>query len=84
MLPIRFDATDGGGTREIVEDQITGYVIQPFDDKILVERILFLLDHDHVARTLGEAGRRCIQKKIRMDSMVNSFVDLYKKFTETK
>ena len=75
-------ATDGGGTREIVEDRITGYLIQPFDYAILAEKLLFLLDHDDVARTLGEAGRSCIQKKFRIDSMVNSFVDLYKKLTE--
>lgn len=77
-------ATDGGGTREIVEDQITGYLIPPFNDTMLAEKLLFMFEHPDEAQSIGAAAQRLVRNKFSMHAMTNSFVEIYKALFENR
>ena len=56
-------ATDVGGTREVIEDGKTGFLIKPKDVNILRERILMLVKDSKLREKFG----RGLQKKVRED-----------------
>jgi len=70
-------ATDSGGTREIVVDGATGFLVPGADDRLLGEGILRLLQDKELSRNMGRTGRQRIQEEFSYDKMVDSFVNLY-------
>ena len=69
--------TAGGGTKELVIDGETGYLIPPKSPKILAEKIQYLLDNSDIAERLGTNGRKRIKKEFTIGKMVNTFVSTY-------
>lgn len=47
-----------GGTPEAVVDAETGFVIDATEQDVLVDRVAGLLENQHLARQMGQAGRR--------------------------
>lgn len=72
-------ATEGGGTNEIVEDKITGFLIQPRNAAALAEKMEFLLDDEALRHSMGEAGQQRIHSHFSIEKMVDDFVIAYKK-----
>jgi glycosyltransferase involved in cell wall biosynthesis len=56
-------ATDVGGTAEAVVDGETGLLVPPGDPHALAEAIRRLIDDPELARRLGEAGRRRVERE---------------------
>ena len=55
-------ATCFGGSKELVVDGVTGYIVNPFNTALLAEKITELLTDDNKARQMGEAGYRRISE----------------------
>ncbi len=72
-------ATMGGGTAEIVEDDQTGYLVEPKKPDQMAEMIYQLLDHPDDARVMGENGRRRVEKDFNLADMTQKFYSLYSK-----
>ena len=72
-------ATTGGGTAEIVENKITGFLIKPKDVKDLVKRIVLLLDDEELRSKLGIASEQRIRKYFSLEYSTQKYVELYKK-----
>jgi glycosyltransferase involved in cell wall biosynthesis len=70
-------ATDGGGTREILADTVTGFLVPPQRPDLLQERIEYLLDHPGEAAAMGAAGRRRLQERFSLDAMVDQTLAVY-------
>ena len=70
-------ATDGGGTAEIINDGVNGFLVKPANPAMLAGRIEVLLDDDDLRRKMGDAGVRRIREAFSIDRMVNEYVDLY-------
>lgn len=51
-----------GGTPEAVVDAETGFVIDASEQDVLVDRVAGLLENGHLARQMGAAGRRHVEK----------------------
>lgn len=66
-------ATDGGGTSELVEDEVTGYLIKAGDEKELAEKILFLLDNQDICLRMGTEGRKRITEDFSFKKMIDRF-----------
>jgi glycosyltransferase involved in cell wall biosynthesis len=77
-------ATSGGGTNEIVQDGITGFLVNPGDSKQLSEKIEYLLDHEDIRKKMGEAGLQRIKNEFSIDKMVNNFIDCYQSLSDQK
>ncbi len=51
-------ATDCIGPREIVEDEVVGFIVQEGNKRELVDRIDYLVQHPEARAAMGQAGRR--------------------------
>lgn len=71
-------ASGAGGTPEIVEDGVTGYLVPVADPSVMAWRMGNMLDSKNIRKTMGEAGRERVRSRFSMDIMVNKYIDLYK------
>ena len=71
-------ATDVGGTRELVEDNITGYLVPPKNQDRLANKILYLLAHEDEAHRMGQAGREKMLRDYHWTAMVDSYDRLFR------
>lgn len=55
-------ATDSGGAREMIEDEVTGYLIPIGDVRSGVSRIAFLLSDQEAANAMGLAAQKRVQE----------------------
>lgn len=56
-------ATDAGGTRELVEDGATGWLVPPGRPERLAERVAWVLRNPAAARTVAERGRAVARER---------------------
>jgi glycosyltransferase involved in cell wall biosynthesis len=70
-------ATRIGGIPEVVEDAVTGLLIEPKDAPALAEKIALLLDHPELRAQLGATGRRYAEKHHSLDQMGTRLLELY-------
>ncbi len=57
MAGIPVIATDAGGTRELIEDGVTGWLVPPGRLEALAERLMWVLGNSAAARAVAERGR---------------------------
>jgi len=69
-----------GGTLEAVMNNETGYIINPYNKKELVEKIINLLKNPQRAAAFGKAGRARVEKIFSIESQVSKTLEWYKKF----
>lgn len=72
-------ASRGGGTAEIVDDQQTGFIIEPFDDQALTKRIIQLIEDDQLRLKMGKAAAQRIHEHFSLDKMTDAYINLYEK-----
>lgn len=72
-------ATDGGGTPEIIDKGVDGYIITPGNLDEAYYNLCLLLEHDDAIRIVGYNARKKIESKFTLALMANSYVDLYNK-----
>jgi len=70
-------ATNRGGTRELVIDKETGFLIEPYDYKELSDKIIHLLNNKHLSSQLGEAGYLRIAKYFSLSDMGHKYLSIY-------
>ena len=75
-------ATDAGGTRELVIDGETGFVVPCGDAFKLADRIGVLLQDGDLRERFGNAGRRRVSEHFTFDACVARTVGLYETLLE--
>jgi glycosyltransferase involved in cell wall biosynthesis len=70
-------ASSGGGTNEIVEDSVTGFLINPLSPHELAEKIEVLIDNPGLRAQFGRAGIEKIKSQFSIDLMVSEYISLY-------
>jgi len=70
-------ATCFGGSREVVEDGSTGFVVNPFDVSSLAEKLSFLLLNREKAEKMGRAGYARIAKEFTSEAMLEAYHGRY-------
>jgi glycosyltransferase involved in cell wall biosynthesis len=70
--------TDVGGMPEIVEDGVTGYIVEPGQVEPLREGIARLLDDRALARRMGDAAHRRVVDVFSWDSVVSRCLEAYR------
>jgi glycosyltransferase involved in cell wall biosynthesis len=70
-------ATNGGGNKEIVEHEITGYLINQSSDYELVKQIEFLLENPEKLKEMGNKGRLRIKEIFSYEQMINGTLNIY-------
>lgn len=69
--------TDVGGSKEIVEDGVTGFVVPPKNSKALASAMIKLLTDDELRERMTLEGLRKV-KEFSVDTMVEKTESLYK------
>jgi len=70
-------ATDTGGTRELVIDGQTGYIVPPGTSIPLAERVAQLCADPHRRRRMGQRGRQRLSQTFTAEAMAHNFARLY-------
>ncbi len=68
---------DGGGNPELVRDGVTGFVVPQGDVARLVERLVWLREHDAERHAMGAAGRDYVLTELSVDAMVDGMLEVY-------
>lgn len=71
-------ATHVGGNPEVVADGLSGYLVPVKDHRTLADRIIKLLRNPDLRRSMGEEGRRRIERKFRMGEIANRYTEIYR------
>jgi glycosyltransferase involved in cell wall biosynthesis len=69
-------ATDNGGTREIIEDGRSGYIVANADYRSIAEKIIHLYRHPDIAEQFGKRGKEIVEKKFSIAAMVQRFEEI--------
>lgn len=70
-------STDAGGVAEVVDNGVSGFVVDPHDLEAMVERISQLLEDPALRTRMGEAGRQRIESIHREASIIDDVIALY-------
>jgi glycosyltransferase involved in cell wall biosynthesis len=72
-------ATRGGGTDEIVQDGVNGFLIEPKSPEQIIEKIGMLRRNGDYLRKLGSNAYNWAYDKFNLEKMTGSFIELYRK-----
>ena len=76
-------ATDVGGTGEVLEDSVNGFLLRmPIQLGHLCDRLGFLLTHPEERKRLGSAGRRKVQAEFDLNRSMERYEALFYKILE--
>jgi glycosyltransferase involved in cell wall biosynthesis len=75
-------ATRAGGTPELVEDGLTGFLVAPRNAGQIAEAIARLVDQPAMAHGFGQAGRERIIKEFSIEEMLRKTETLYLRLME--
>lgn len=70
-------ATCFGGSSEAVEDQVTGYVINPLDEDVFSEKLSLLLRDEEKARSMGALGQQRLRDSFSLERQLEAYLSAY-------
>jgi glycosyltransferase involved in cell wall biosynthesis len=71
-------ATNVGDVASMVEDGITGFVVNPGEDAMLVERMATLIVDRNLCRRMGEAARAKAEREFGLDHLMSRTLAAYR------
>lgn len=78
MAAVPVVATDIPGSRDLVINGETGFLVPVGDRAAFARQTKKLLDDEELSRRLGEAGRRRVREEFTVEKMVSRHEDLYR------
>ena len=69
-------ATDVGGAREAITEDVTGYVVPAGDDRLMADRITALLGRPSLTQ-MGDAGKRVVAERFSCEAQLGRTEALY-------
>ncbi len=70
-------ATDSGGTNEIVQNGVNGYLLTENDPALIVKYITSLIDNESLRTGMGAASKRIVHETFGIQAMVNKYLRVY-------
>lgn len=67
-------STNEGGISNIIEDCVTGFVVEKCNVEVLAERIAYLIDHKDICKKMGEAGKEKFEREFTLSRFENNMV----------
>ncbi len=71
-------ATRLGGNQELVQDNVTGFLVKPNDVGDLKTKIEYLLNNKPIANDMGRHGRDRLKKEFNLEKMTDAHINLYR------
>jgi len=73
-----------GGTKEVVVNNETGYIVNPYNEKELAEKIIYFLRNPEKTVAFGKAGCERVEKFFSIENQVEKTLLWYNKFIDNK
>ena len=67
-------ATDVGGVSELMQDNVTGFLVKKGDSEAISEKISFLLNDKQKSIEMGEAGRKFVEENFNWKVIASKFM----------
>lgn len=77
-------ATRVGGVPEIIEEGVTGLLVEPANAQALADAILWVLENPEKARKMAEKGKEKVEKFFPIHKMVKETEEVYEKLANLK
>ena len=77
-------ANDAGGTKEIVQNNVNGYLVTNQTDNEIKGLITELIDDPEKCAAFGSAGRKIIEGSFSLDKMGKAFEKTYEEVRSRK
>jgi glycosyltransferase involved in cell wall biosynthesis len=77
-------ATFGGGTSEIIRDQVNGFICKPRNPNEIKNKIRFLIDNKSFAEEIGLKNKKLIEEKFSIKSMAELTIKAYERLLNKK
>lgn len=74
-------ATDGGGTKELVVDGITGFLVTRSNVELLLDKMKMLLSDNNLRLQMGKAGRERIVNHFSIEQQTARYISIYKRLS---
>lgn len=63
-----------GGTSEVVEDNVTGFIVNPFNTEVMAEKISYFLLNPEKAREFGKRGYNKVKEEFSIEKWINEYL----------
>jgi len=73
-------ATNAGGTPELIENGVDGFLVEPFAIDQIVKQIMTLINNEDVRTKIGIKAEAKIGEQFGIEKMINKYIALYKGF----
>jgi colanic acid/amylovoran biosynthesis glycosyltransferase len=73
-----------GGIGELIEDGVSGYLVPERDVGQLADRLTILIDHPEMWDTIGQAGRRKVEREYDCASLSQELIGLYQTLSDSR
>lgn len=83
-LGVSVVASIGGGTNEIVEHEVNGFLVAPFDAKSLASSVLELLANAKMRKKMGARGKEVLKKCFGYNRYLNEYLSIYQELLPYK
>ena len=77
-------ATTVGGVPDLVEDEVTGFLVAPDDVEALAERILRLLKDGDLRERMGRRAREVARRRFQRDNVATRYREIYQEVLRSK
>ena len=67
-----------GWAQEVMQDEVTGYTVSPYEHRKFADRILYLINNPEKAAEMGKAARQRVEKKFSAEVVVKKNIAFYK------
>jgi len=73
-------STDIGGSKEIIEDGVNGFLLKYEDKKELGDKITYLYKNPEIRKKMGEEGYKIIKKRFNLFEKIKEYEKIYSSF----
>jgi len=77
-------ATASGGPSEIIEDGISGFLVDVGDKRKIVEKVTLILKDERLREDMGKKGQERIRRFFDLKNTVCRFNDVFEKLLDKK
>ena len=77
-------STKHGGIPELVEHEVSGFLVPERDVEALIEKIGYLIEHPESWTTMGKAGRTRVELKYDIKKLNHELIDIYQQLASPK
>ena len=74
--------TDSGGSPELIENNISGLVVPPANDKAIAEAIMYMFEHDDERKNMGTKAKQRIEENFNIQQTIEQTYNLYVELTK--